>query len=238
MLGQLLEFAVHAPRSVATLELYEELGFQGLPVAEVPAAPFAAMWDGRITIGLHDAGVDGLVPTFARSDLKARVRALRHLGVELEIEELADDQFHRVAFRDPNGRLITLVEARTFSPAPRAAARICALGAFLEWSVATRSVQESEAFWTALGLERTAASDGPLRYVRLAGHGLVVGFYEQSGGADGLTYRAPSLAARVEYLAAKNVRVTQSAPFVPPGVQGATLVLPEKTVIYLQDFAA
>ena len=237
MLGQLLEFAVHAPRSVATLERYEALGFESLSVAEMPGAPFAAMWDGHVTIGLHDAEIEGIVPTFARSELKAHVKALRHLGVEFEREELAADQFHRVWFRDPNGRLVNLVEARTFSPAPRAGARVCALGAFREWSVATHSIDEAEAFWTALGLERTAATEAPHRSVQLTGHGLVVGFHEQVPSADGLTYSATSLEARIEYLAAKNVRVTRSAPFLPTSSIGATLVLPAKTVIYLQDTA-
>jgi hypothetical protein len=235
MLGQLLEFAVHAPRSVATLELYETLGFQSLPVAEIPGAPFAAMWDGRATIGLHDAEIDGIMPTFARPELEAHARALRHLGVELELEELGADQFNRIAFRDPSGCLVTLVEARTFSPAPRASTKVCALGAFLEWSVATSSVEESEAFWTPLGFTRTAATEAPHRSVRLAGHGLVVGFHEVGASANGLTYSAPSLAARIEYLAAKHVRVARNAPFAPAGIEAASLAMPAKTVIYLQE---
>ena len=235
MLGQLLEFAVHTPRSHATLELYEALGFQSLPVAEIPGAPFAAMSDGRATIGLHDTEIEGIMPTFARPHLKAHARALRQLGVALELEELATDQFNRIAFRDPCGSLVALVEARTFSPAPRASAHVCALGAFLEWSVATSSIEESEAFWTSLGFTRTAASEAPHRSVRLSGHGLVVGLHETGGSAAGLTYSAPSLEARIEYLAAKNVRVKRNAPFAPAGVASATLVLPGKTVIYLQE---
>jgi hypothetical protein len=235
MLGQLLEFAVHAPRSIATLELYEALGFQSLPVADTPGAPFAAMWDGRATIGLHDAEIDGIMPTFARPDLEAHTRALRGLGVELELEELGTDQFNRVAFRDPNGCLVALVEARTFSPAPRASAHVCALGAFLEWSVATSSVEESEAFWTPLGFTRTAAIEAPHRSIRLTGHGLVVGFHEVGARAHGLTYSAPSLAARIEYLAAKHIRVARNAPLAPPGCEAATVVMPAKTVIYLQE---
>jgi hypothetical protein len=235
MLGQLLEFAVHAPRTVATLEIYEALGFQSLPVAEIPGAPFAAMSDGRATIGLYDTEIDGIMPTFARPHLKAHARALRQLGVALELEELAAEQFNRIAFRDPSERLVMLVEARTFSPAPRATAHVSALGAFLEWSVATSSVEESEAFWTSLGFTRVAASEAPHRSVRLSGHGLVVGFHETGGNATGLTYSAPSLEARIEYLAAKNVRVKRNAPFAPAGVESATVVLPAKTVVYLQE---
>jgi hypothetical protein len=235
MLGQLLEFAVHAPRTVATLDLYEALGFQSLSVAEIPGAPFAAMWDGQATIGLHDAEIDGIMPTFVRPDLEAHARALQRVGVALELEELGADQFNRIAFRDPSGCLVTLVEARTFSPAPRASAHVCALGAFLEWSVATSSIEESEAFWTPLGFTRTAPTEAPHRSVRLAGHGLVVGFHEVAARANGLTYSAPSLAARIEYLAAKHVRAARNAPFAPPGSEAATVVIPSKTVIYLQE---
>jgi hypothetical protein len=235
MLGQLLEFAVHAPRTVATLELYEALGFQSLPVAEIPGAPFAAMWDGRATIGLHDGEIDGIMPTFARPDLEAHARALRNLGVDFELEELGADQFNRISFRDPNGCLITLVEARTFSPAPRASTRVCAFGTFLEWSVGTSSVEESEAFWASLGFMRTTATEAPYRSVRLAGYGLDVGFHEVGARANGLAYSSPSLAARIEYLAAKHVRVTRNAPFAPPGNEAATVVMPAKTVIYLQE---
>jgi hypothetical protein len=71
--------------------------------------------------------------------------------------------------------------------------------------------------------------------VRLTGHGLVVGFHEIGASAHGLTYSAPSLAARVEYLAAKRIRVARNAPFAPPGSEAATVVLPAKTIIYLQE---
>jgi hypothetical protein len=196
------------------------------------------MWDGRATLGLHDTEIDGIMPTFARSELKAHARALQEMGVELELAELAADQFHRIAFRDPCGSLVTLVEARTFSPAPRASAHVCALGSFLEWSVATSSIEDSAAFWAQFGFTRVAASEAPHRSVRLSGHGLVVGFHEVGASATGLTYSAPSLAARIEYLAAKNVRVARRAPFAPADAAGATLVLPGKTTIYLQEPSA
>jgi hypothetical protein len=77
--------------------------------------------------------------------------------------------------------------------------------------------------------------EAPHRSVRLAGHGLVVGFHEVGASAHGLTYSAPSLAARIEYLGAKHIRVARKAPFAPPGSEAATVVMPAKTVIYLQE---
>jgi hypothetical protein len=238
VLGQLLEFAVHAPPSTATLESFESLGFQTLPVADAPGAPYAAFWDGTIVLGLHDAAIERPVPTFVRPDLKDHLRGLRHVGVEFEFTELADDEFHRAGFLDPNDRLVVLVEARTFPPVPRARSRVCACGEFVEWSIATHSLEESEAFWAALGLRRAAAGETPHRWVRLAGHGLVVGFHEIAAIPDGLTYRAADLDARLAYLQAKKIAVTRGARLAAPGAKAATLVLPGKTPLYLFDETA
>jgi catechol 2,3-dioxygenase-like lactoylglutathione lyase family enzyme len=235
MLGQLLEFSVNAKPDVATLELYRCLGFQSLQVSDVPAAPYAALWDGAITLGLQDAKFDAPVPTFVRPNLRMYLRGLRHLGVEFAYARLADDEFNQAAFRDPNGQLVVLLEARTFSPAPRERASVSACGEFLEWSVATHSLEESEAFWSALGVQRIAAGDTPEPWVRLAGRGLVVGFHSSTGLAPGLTFRSPDLDARLEYLRAKGVTVQRGAPVAERDSKAATLLLPEKTPIYLID---
>lgn len=235
MLGQLLEFSVNAKPNAETLELYRCLGFQSLQVGDFPAAPYAALWDGTITLGLHDGEFDAPIPTFVRPDLKMYLRGLRHLGVEFAYARLADDEFNQAAFRDPNGQLVVLIEARTFSPAPRERANVSACGEFLEWSVATHSLEESEAFWTALGLQRIAAGEEPEPWIRLTGRGLTVGFYSRTKLGAGLTFRSPGLDARLEYLQAKGIRIQRGAPMAERGAQAATLLLPEKTSIYLID---
>ena len=235
MLGQLLGFAIHAHPAAATLELFESLGFQRLPVGGVGGGPYAAMWDGAVALALHEDEIESPVPTFVRPDLKAHVRAFRRRGANFRFTELADDEFHRAGFLDPEGRLVVLVEARTFSPGPREHARVRACGEFLEWSVSTRSIAASERYWAALGLGRVAEGPAPHPWVRLAGHGLVLGLHETANLSPGLTFAARELDARVEYLAAKDLRVERGAPIAAPGRNAATLVMPGGTAFYLVE---
>jgi hypothetical protein len=235
MLGQLLEFAIHTRPSADALGFYEQLGFHSLSVTDVRGGPYAALSGGALTLGLTAEEIEGPVPIFVRPDLKPHLRGLRRLGVRFELTELADDEFNRAAFRDPNGRLVMLVEARTFSPAPRARTDIFACGKFREWSVATHSLEESESFWAPLGFTRVASGATPHAWVRLAGRGLVVGFHESMRVAAGFSFTAPDLDARTQYLEAKNVRVTRGAPMAPPGTNAATLIAPEQTPFYLVE---
>jgi hypothetical protein len=235
MLGQLLEFAIHARPSAEALGFYEQLGFHSLSISDVRGGPYAALSDGALTLGLQAEEIDGPVPVFVRPNLKPHLRGLRRLGVRFDFTELAEDEFNRAGFRDPNGRLVMLVEARTFSPAPRALTDIFACGEFLEWSVATHSLAESESFWAALGFTRIADGATPHAWVRMAGRGLVVGFHESLRLASGFSFRAPDLDARTQYLEAKNVQVTRGAPMAPPGTNAATLIAPERTPFYLVE---
>jgi catechol 2,3-dioxygenase-like lactoylglutathione lyase family enzyme len=235
MLGHLLKFSVGAKPAAETLDVYRSLGFQSLEVSDIPGAPYAALWDGTITLGLLDAEFDMPVPTFVRPDLKTHLRTLRRLGVDFTFTRLADDEFNQAGFLDPNGQRVVLVEARTFSPAPREPTSVPACGEFLEWSVATHSLQESEAFWAALGFGRVAAGDNPYPWLRLAGHGLVVGFHETPRLGAGLTFRSIDLEARLEYLEVKGIRVRRGAPLASAGENSATLLLPDKMPVYLLE---
>lgn len=236
MLGRLLEFAVHAEPTAETIAAYDGLGFESVPVEAVRGGPYAAMCN-EIVFGLRAEPLDGPAPVFVRPDLKMYVRGLRHLGIELELAELADDDFNRAAFRDPSGRLVLLVEARTFSPPPPAPQRVVACGHFLEWSAATHSVEDSERFWAALGLEKIAAGLEPHPWVRMAGRGIVAGFHETARFSSALTFAAPGIEARIEFLQAKNLHARHGAPVAAPGEGAATVTLPEKTLLYLLDRA-
>ncbi len=103
MLGQLLEFSITASPVASALEFYRSLGFRELPVGDILSGPYAALWDGAITLGLQEREFDSPTPTFVRPDLKNYLRAFRRLGIELQFAELADDRFHEAGFLDPNG---------------------------------------------------------------------------------------------------------------------------------------
>lgn len=235
MLGELLEFSVAADARAESVEAYTALGLAELPVADVVAAPYAALTDGRISLGLHDRGVDGPTPTFVRPDLARHVAALETLGVEFDFLELGDEQFHRAGFTAPNGIGVVLLEARTFAPAPPGQApAVPACGEFAELSIATGSLEASAEFWTALGFVRADPLPGtPHQCVRLHGAGLALGLHETARFRSALTFRAASLAARAEYLRAKGFELRAGTPLTPDAASSATLHPPGGVPFFL-----
>jgi catechol 2,3-dioxygenase-like lactoylglutathione lyase family enzyme len=238
MLGQFLEVSVAARPLSAAFEFYRALGFQALPVGDALREPYVALFDGHVAIGLHEHDYTTAAPvlTFVRPRLREYVRAIRKLGIELEESRLADDEFNRIAFSDPNGQPLELLEARTFPPGEWNARNVSACGEFLEYSLATDSIERSRAFWEAVGLAVVAAADSPHAWLRLAGRGLVLGLHEASFRA-GLSFRSPELAARVEYLEAKGLRVTPGGPLAQQPQRAATLRAPDGLAIYLVEDA-
>lgn len=127
MLGQFLELSVPTPDPGASLDFYRRLGFSEIRVNDVRARDYAAVTDGQIVIGLHGTGSTGggnqggaleePALTFVRPGLASHARALVDRGIELEFFRLDDDQFHEVRFRSPDGHLLQLLEAPTFSVA-------------------------------------------------------------------------------------------------------------------------
>src|SRR5690606_4640645 len=127
---------------------------------------------------------------FVRPDLSRHVQAIEACGAELVEAHLAADHFHRATFRDPNDLRMTLLESRTFAPHAPEPSLVSVCGAFLELSVTTHSLEESTAFWRALGLSVVAESDAPHASRRLEGHGLVLGLHETGGFRAALTFAA------------------------------------------------
>jgi hypothetical protein len=235
MLGRFLELSVAAHPIVAVLEFCQRLGFRPAPSRDVLPTPYAAVCGGGVALGLHDREIQGATATFVRPDLRTYMRAIRRLGVSFEFADLAEDRFHQAAFLDPNGQMITLVEARTFSPAVSESADVFVCGEFLEYSVATHSRKESEAFWTALGFGVIAEGETPYPWVRLGGCGVAIGFHETARFPSGVSFHSPNLLARIQYLKAKGLEPREGSPIGSAGGRSATLGIPEGVPLYLLE---
>lgn len=235
MLGQFLEFSVSARPVAAALAFYRGLGFQSVEVGDIVTTPYAVIAAPDVAIGLHERDLEGPVPTFVRPELSAHTKWLRRVGIELEFSRLADDQFHQVGFVDPNARLVMLLEARTFSAGSWGSGNVSVCGDFVELSVPTRSVEESESFWGKLGCAVIASGEKPWPWRRVAGHGAVIGFHQTAPFPAGLTFHARDLAARLEYLKAKGFAPVRGAPVIARDRPAATLIAPEGTAIYLLE---
>ncbi len=175
MVGQFLELSIAAQPLAASFEFYRALGFTSLPVSDSLPDPYIVLFDGAVTIGLHEREQDGALLTFVRPGLRDYVRGLRRLGIDLAYAHLADDEFNRVGFADPTGQPIALLEARTFPPGDWNRQNVAACGDFLEYSLPTESLPKSHEFWRSLGFELTSNGTAPHPWERLVGHGLTLG---------------------------------------------------------------
>jgi catechol 2,3-dioxygenase-like lactoylglutathione lyase family enzyme len=114
--GRFLELTVPTRDILASLAFYRALGFTEWPVGEIRHWHYAVVTDGQIVIGLHQGGIEEPALTFVRPRLASQVAALTATGHDLDWQRLGPDEFHEVALRTPDGQLLLLVEARTFSP--------------------------------------------------------------------------------------------------------------------------
>jgi catechol 2,3-dioxygenase-like lactoylglutathione lyase family enzyme len=234
MLGQFLEFSLAAEPLAPAYEFYLSLGFKPVETGDLLKDPYVALSDGGVAIGLHARPQSGPLLTFVRPQLRAYVRGLRRIGIELDHSALTDHEFNHVLFSDPNGQQIALLEARTFAPADWSERSVRACGEFLEYSVPTHSIERSRAFWEALGFAPVASGESPHPWQRLAGRGLVLGLHE-AGFKPGLAFRTGELGPRLEYLRAQRVDARAGAPLADRGRDSATLPSPGGMSIYILE---
>ena len=117
MLETFLEIGIDTNDIAGTFDELQSLGFSSINAGDIREHGYAVVSDGEICIALHENAQSGPWLSFVRPDLESYVRALRRQNIDLEFAQLGEQEFHEVGFRDPNEQFVTLVEARTFSPA-------------------------------------------------------------------------------------------------------------------------
>jgi hypothetical protein len=237
MLGQFLEYSVAAQPLAASFEFFESLGFASIPVSDTLPDPYVVCFDGSIAIGLHDRAQPGPRLTFVRPGLRHYVRPLRRLGVELTEEHLRDNEFNSVAFTDPGGQEVELIEARTFPPGDLDGHNLAVCGELFEISLPATDLEASSRLWQAFGLTVAASGEVPHRWQRLTGHGVTLGLHE-THCSPGLSFRCGDLQARLEYLRAKGLSAREGTPIADRAQASATLTGPDKTHLYLFEKGA
>lgn len=237
MLGRFLELSLAARPIGESYEFYQALGFAGVPTGDILVYPYAVVHDGRLCVGLHERDSDEPLLTFIRPDLKAYWRALRRHRIDFEFTKLGDDEFNEIGFRDPNGQLIVLLEAQTFSPGTWEDHSGSVCGRFVEYSLMTTSRASAAEFWQALGFHTVGEGETPHPWIRLKGHGLSIGFHETVYFQPGPSFATTNLDARLEYLRAKGLDTQRSSSTARALRGSTTLVAPEGTPLYLIDEA-
>jgi catechol 2,3-dioxygenase-like lactoylglutathione lyase family enzyme len=124
-----LEIALPVPDIGASLDFYHRLGFTELATNDIRRHHYAAVTDGRVVIGLHGGGFDEPALVFVQRDLARHVRDLVEAGVEPDFARIAPDDFNEAGFRTPDGHLLVMIEAGTYSTSGMAGAAMPLAGA-------------------------------------------------------------------------------------------------------------
>ena len=233
MLGRFLEISVHAPDVPASLEFYESLGFVQAAVGDAWDYPYAVVTDGRLHLGLHARELESPTLTWVQPGLAGHAARLRDLGIEPEFERFGEEALHTLGFRDPSGQMITLLEARTYSPPALHAVHATRLGYFEEYGVPTADLERAQAFWDALGFVTFDPERVPFTRIVAAHRDLNVGLYDVDLRRPVLTFSDPGMPERIAELREKGHRWVERLPRGMDPRHDALLEAPEGTWLRL-----
>jgi hypothetical protein len=234
MLGRFLELSVHAPSVLESLEFYQKLGFTQAQVGEAWSHPYAVVTDGRLFIGLHQYEFDSPSLTFVKPDLSRHIDELEGFGIEFAFRKLGNDVFNEAGFHDPDRVMVTLLEARTFSPPTREPGETSWCGYFSEIGIPARDPDRSKDFWERLGFVATDELSKPFRRISLTSDFLDLGLYAtRELRRPVLSFVDPEMSSRLNHIERLGIERSPSLPgiFDPDGT--SMLVAPEGTVLLL-----
>jgi catechol 2,3-dioxygenase-like lactoylglutathione lyase family enzyme len=233
-LGRFLEVSVATADAAASVAFYESLGFVQAEVGETWPYPYAVVTDGRLFIGLHQREEPaGPTLTWVLPGLARQLEQLESLGIALEYARIDDGALHTAGFRDPSGQLVTLLEARTFSPPSLPATHSTALGYFEEFGVSSRELVAAAAFWEKLGFVAFDLVHEPFQKIVATGSDLNLGFYDLDLQAPVLTFAEWDMAARIEMLRDRGHAFAKRLPRGLAPADVAILQAPEGTQLLL-----
>jgi catechol 2,3-dioxygenase-like lactoylglutathione lyase family enzyme len=235
VLGRFLEFSVEAPDIPASLEFYGKIGFSQAKVGDAWDHHYAVVTDGRICVGLHQRSPATPTLTFVKPDILKQVAELESSGVELRIRRLGDAVFNEIAFLDPSGIMIRLIEARSFSPSARKSSKTSICGYFEEIAIPTRDIGGAKAFWERAGFVGMDEPDPMLPHVSCTSDFVDIGLYGHEHLAQPtLIFDAGDIHTRVSKLAAAGIESAAELPAALRGAPAALFVAPEGTRVLLR----
>lgn len=233
MLGRFLEIAVRSDDILASIAWYESLGFVQATVGDSRTHRYAVLTDGRLRLGLHADAIEAPTLTWVQPGLAAHLTALSVLGIEAEQARLGEEDFHEARLRDPSGQVVSLVEARTYSPPPASDLRPSALGYFEEYGIPVADVAAAAAWWDAVGCVAFDPTLGPFPRVVVSHRDINIGLYETDLRRPVLAFSAEDAPARIASLRERGFRLHERLPHGLDPRSSAILVAPEGTWLLL-----
>jgi hypothetical protein len=232
LLGRFLEFSIPTSDIIESLGFYKLLGFQELEVSDVWSHKYAVVSDGVLNIGLHEGKFESPALTFVHHDLARQARSMSDRGFNFRFLKIDSDVFNELGFLDRDKNLVTMIEARTFSPADEYIDdSIC--GGWFEITLPVRDAMRAAQFWAPLAPELLRLREEPTTHMRFNAAGMSLGLSES------IALTGPSLCFRCNDKDLIWTTIAQHGfKFKEfPGFEGSIMALtaPEGTVLYLFD---
>ena len=179
--GKFLEVSVPTGDILRSLAFYRALGFAELTTGDIRTWHYAVVTDGHIALGLHGGGIEETALSFVRPNLARQVRALEAAGHDFEYQRLGADEFNEAALRSPDGHLILMMEARTFSPGDDEKGPKPVIGHCSEVTLSCGDTAATRGFFEDGGFLPAEQNDTGV--VRLQTPGITLGLRESAGPA-------------------------------------------------------
>jgi predicted lactoylglutathione lyase len=177
LLGTFHEVSVAAQDVRAEMEFYERLGFTQATTTDTLSHPYGVLTDGRLYIGLHQRAGSSPVLTFVRPDVARSVAAFAAAGIRLTHCRTSEEVFNELAFAEPFGHAVAVLEARTYSPVARSANQTSLCGDFAEVSLPVTDFAAARAFWEPLGFVAAEEEQAPYPHLCLTSDHIDLAFH-------------------------------------------------------------
>jgi catechol 2,3-dioxygenase-like lactoylglutathione lyase family enzyme len=232
LLGRFLEFSLCTPDIQASLDFYGKLGFSEAHVGETWTHPYGVVTDGRISLGLHQHSLQEPTLTFVKPGLLRHLEVLESRGIEFEYRRLGNDIFNEVAWKDPDGQMLRLIEARTFSPSKRAGTETSHCGYFTELALPCADFAIGKEYWENLGFVGMDELHDRLPHVSCTSDFIDLGLYPAGPLRHaGLRFEVEDMDAALAALHA--VGISPSRDAAARAARYAMLIAPEGTPILI-----
>jgi catechol 2,3-dioxygenase-like lactoylglutathione lyase family enzyme len=236
--GTFHEFSVAVHDVRAAVDFYERLGFSQAPTTDTFSHPYGVLTDARLFVGLHQRAGPSPILSFVRPGIATSLAAFAAAGIHLTRCNTGEEVFNEIAFSDPFGHEVAVLEARTFSPVGRGATEVSLCGDFAEVSLPAGDFAKAQAFWEPLGFVAAEAAQAPYAHLTLTSDHLDLAFHEpQLCTRPMLVFRAADMRARLERLRTMGFAVAPVPRAVQAGAGGALLEAPDGTPLLLLEAA-
>jgi len=234
MFGRLLEIGIATRDITASVQFYERLGFSQLLTSDAWSHRYGVLTDTRLQLGLHEREMPSPAVTFVLPDLMRSVGRLRAEQIEPESTSFGEDSLHQVWLRDPSGNAASLLEARTYSPAPPGVAAQSLCGYFSYLSLPQANFDTAREFWERAGFVALEEENEPFPHLALTSDHLELGFHQRrTFDAPMLVFECADVAATLTRLQELGIELSKALPRGLDRERHGLIQSPEGTALLL-----